>query len=372
MAFTTPTLNELVRVAENGMANAFGGESSVLRKSVTKVLARVFAGVAFLLVLMLQKMWKNSFVTTCDVEALKSFGSDFDVPNKPESYAVGKVIVKSSSTSSVISQGTVFQTSDGTEYETVAETALSGGENGTEVGVISVESGEGSNIDAGAALTFRDGTPEGVDDSVVVAGSGIVGGKKIEVNVGVNTEYWGETIEEYRQRILDYRRNQSIGGNDGDYKSWAERFQGVSRCIVEPNHPSAGAVTCVLVNYGECDAVEVDGSVVDEVRGYIESRRFVTANVNVKSCIRKAVDFEIGIKPNNSERQEIVRKSLKNALKNYKPGDTIDNESLTAELISCCDVEKIAVSKIGGGVSVVLDKVNSEIPVIGSIVWKEY
>ena len=61
MAFETPTLNDFVRISENGLSTAFYGESSVLRKSVLKVLARVFAGVAFLVVLLLKKMWKNVF-----------------------------------------------------------------------------------------------------------------------------------------------------------------------------------------------------------------------------------------------------------------------------------------------------------------------
>ena len=89
MAFETPTLNDFVRISENGLSTAFYGESSVLRKSVLKVLARVFAGVAFLVVLLLKKMWKNVFLTTCDVETLKDFGVDFDLPNKPESFSKG-------------------------------------------------------------------------------------------------------------------------------------------------------------------------------------------------------------------------------------------------------------------------------------------
>lgn len=47
MAFETPTLNDFVRISENGLSTAFYGESSVLRKSVLKVLARVFCRCCF-------------------------------------------------------------------------------------------------------------------------------------------------------------------------------------------------------------------------------------------------------------------------------------------------------------------------------------
>ena len=106
MPFSTPTLSDLVRIAENGLSSEFYGEESVLRKSVLKVIARVFAGVTFLLVLLLQKMWKNAFLSTCDVETLKDNGVDFDLPNKPESYAKGQVIITKTTASNVsISQG---------------------------------------------------------------------------------------------------------------------------------------------------------------------------------------------------------------------------------------------------------------------------
>ena len=84
MAFSTPTLSDLIRTAENGISSAFYGVVSVLRKGVLKVLARVFAGLVHLLFMLLRLMWRNVFISTADVESLKNFGTDFGIPNKPD------------------------------------------------------------------------------------------------------------------------------------------------------------------------------------------------------------------------------------------------------------------------------------------------
>lgn len=379
MAFSVPTLNEFVRISENKMSSAFGGESSVLRKSVTKVIARVFAAVAYLVVLMLQKMWRNSFVTSCDVETLLSNGVDFDLPNKPEGYARGRIIVGSENVYARVLQGTIFSTPSGEEFEVVADVVLSGGINGTPVGIIAIEPGEKGNLSAGTELNFRDVEPEGVKKIAFVDSQGLVGGVRIEVLVNGNIEYWGETVEQYRERILNFKRNQPCGGSDNDYKSWAERFGGVSRCVPLRNCPHVGAVTCVLVHYGDDDHIAVNEAVVSEVRDYVadDVRRPVTADVRIVSCTEKRLNFEIKIKPNNSDVQKSVMDSLRIALRNYKPGEFVANSSLTAELKSSSSAEEVAVYKVNGstqGFSLAKSEESGyEQPVVdGEVTWSSY
>ena len=374
MAFSTPSLNDFVRVAENGLSSAFFSEGSVLRKGVLKVLARVFAGVAYLVVLLLQKMWKNAFVMTCDVETLVDFGRDYDLPNKPESYAKGLVVVKSDGSAVTIPQGTVFTTDSGIEFECVADTSLSGGIAGTPISVIALASGDDSNCSTGMLLSFRDGTPEHVDESVAVDSEGLSGGTKIEVVVNGNTEYWGESVEEYRARLLNYRRNQPSGGCNADYKGWAERFASVSKCIVEANYPETNSVTCVLAHFSEnSDSIAVNSTNVAEVAAYIndEIRRPVTADVRVVSCTEKSVDFTMAISPDNADNRASVRSALKKALRSYVPGDVVSKTDLTVNLKASSSVQSVSVVAVGGGESIELSLSNHELPVIGEITWNE-
>jgi len=373
MAFSIPSLNDLVRVAENGLLASFGFESgSTLRKSVLKVLARVFAGTAYLVVLLLGKMWKNVFLTTCDVETLVENGANFDLPNKPESYARGQVVVKSTDVAAVIRQGTILVANGDVEYEVVSDVTLSGGADGTLVNVMAVAPGESSDVDAGTALVYRDGVPENVVDDTVVAPGGLMGGRSIEVIVNGNTEYWGETVEAYRTRLLDYRRNPPSGGNDADYKGWAERFSSVDKCIPFANYPSSGCVRCVLAHFSESsDHVAVNSTNVDEVSEYICSdvRRPITANVAVVSCTEKTVDAYIGVSPNTAESQTSVRAALKEVFRSYEPGDTITLQDLNTKLSLAANVDRLAVAQLNGAESVTLDKSTNEMPVVGVVVW---
>lgn len=377
MAFSTPSLNDFVRTAENGLASAFYGEGSVLRKGVLKVLARVFAGVAFMLVLLLRSMWRNLFLTSSDVEGLVNAGTDFSLPNKPESYARGKVIVKADSVSTTITQGTVLTTEDGVEFEAVSDTVLAGGSEGTPVSFLAVESGESGNIPEGTVLEFRDGSPDGVDPEPVVGDGGFFGGVSYEVVVNGGVERWGETVENYRSRLLEYRRNQPCGGCVSDYKSWAERFAGVSRCIVNQNYPHAGGVRCVLCHFDDQlvgESVEVGEAVVQDVEDYVTSdeRRPVTAAVTVVSCKDKELDFTICIEPNNNNIRASVRSALKNVLRSYSPGDTVRTEALSVKLLESSNAEKLAVFAISGGQYAVLDMDDAEMPIIGEIDWRDY
>lgn len=373
MAFSIPSLNDLVRVAENGLLASFGFESgSTLRKSVLKVLARVFAGTAYLVVLLLGKMWKNVFLTTCDVETLVENGANFDLPNKPESYARGQVVVKSADVAAVIRQGTILVANGDVEYEVVSDVTLSGGADGTLVNVMAVAPGESSDVDAGTALVYRDGVPENVVDDTVVAPGGLMGGRSIEVVVNGNTEYWGESVEAYRARLLNYRRNQPSGGNDADYKGWAERFSSVDKCIPFANYPNSGCVRCVLSHFSELsDHIAVNSTNVAEVSDYICSdvRRPITANVTVVSCTEKTVNAYIGISPNTPEGQTSVRKALKEVFRSYAPGDTITLQDLNTKLSLAANVDRLSVTQLNGFESIALDKSTNEMPVVGVVVW---
>lgn len=372
-----PSLNDLIRIAENGLSQSFFGNVSTLKKSVLKVIARVFAGVAYLILLVVKKLWKNSFLTTCDVESLVSFGADFDLPNKPESFSRGKVVIKSDDNTVVIVQSTILESEKGNEYEVLANTTLTGGEDGTLVPVIAVVSGEGENLVGGEILSFRDGTPEDVDEDVVVSDGGISGGKSLNVVVNGNDENWGESVEEYRARLLKWRRNQPSGGTMADYEQWAERFSFVSKCYVLPCYPNPGAVTCVLANFQDDGHLGInDSGSVSEVAQYIndDSRRPVTAAVTVADCTEKELSFNIAIYPNNDNVKASVTVSLKMALRQYYPGDRITCDDIAATLRASSAAEKIAVSKINDSSAVYLSKPGHELAYLPSdgITWSTY
>lgn len=370
MAFQTPGLQDLIRSAENGLSVAFYGVSSTLRKTTLKVLARVFGGVTYLLLLFLQWMWKNVFVSTCDVEALLSFGADYGLPRKAAGYARGNVLMNGVS-GAVVSQGTILIDSvSSAEYEVVSDVTMTGAN--MDVSVIAMQFGTSSNLDAGAVLEFRDGVIANVSESVVVSVGGLVGGINYEITVNGIVENWGETVEAYRKRLLYRRQNPPQGSAIQDYKIWATRFAAVTDCIVFPNYPKVNGVTCVLVRYDDSDNVELNEIEVAEVKDYLTAdiRRPVTAEVIVSSCVAKSINLAVAITPNTSTVQDSVRAALRLALRAYVPGDTITIEKLTIAAKDSSAASNVSVTAIvGSGVSVKLSKENYEVGVLGDIMW---
>ena len=162
MAFKTKSLSDLVRVCENELSIQFYGESSVLRKSVLKVLAAVLGGALYMMSLLAVRIWRDRFVSTCGDDALDGFGTEYGIPHKAPLYARGNVLVSLSGNSPrTLSQGVALvDEGTGLEYEVSADTEISG-EN-VEVPVVATAYGANSNLENGAELSFRDGTPDGL------------------------------------------------------------------------------------------------------------------------------------------------------------------------------------------------------------------
>ena len=104
------SLQELVRIVENALAIQFFGQSTVLRKTVLKVLAHVLGGALYMVILIAKRIWKNRFVSTCDVSALEGFGAEYGIPHKVplKSSGTAAVTLEEGVSTVTIPQGTVL------------------------------------------------------------------------------------------------------------------------------------------------------------------------------------------------------------------------------------------------------------------------
>ena len=93
MALKIPTLSEVNRTVENGFSQAFYGTSGVLRAMVLKVFSKVVAGAIYLVILLVSALWKNSFISTANVDGLVRKGDVYGMPPKPASRARGVVVL---------------------------------------------------------------------------------------------------------------------------------------------------------------------------------------------------------------------------------------------------------------------------------------
>lgn len=122
MAFKTKSLSDLVRVCENELSVQFYGESSVLRKSVLKVLAAVLGGALYMMSLLAVRIWRDRFVSTCGDDALDGFGTEYGIPHKAPLYA--RVFSVSSVPVEVVAAVSPFTESVKGSVKTALERAL--------------------------------------------------------------------------------------------------------------------------------------------------------------------------------------------------------------------------------------------------------
>ena len=316
------SLQEFIRIVENALSIQFYGQSSLLRKSVLKVLASVVGAMLYMMSLIAKRIYKNRFVSTCDVSALEGFGVEYCVPHKVPLAAAGDVTVElNDGVSSVtIPQDTVLVDQTAKLAYFVKATTVIDSDN-TKVPVIALEVGYDYNLDAGTVLEFRDDPVAGVKSLTAVnVSGGVAEGVEIDGDVFV----WGETAEEYRARLLNRVQNPPHGGSANDYWQMATRFSFVDEAYVIPNIPQSNSVCIALANY-KSSTIYLTPAQVEEVSNYItdDVRRPITADVRVFSVTPVNVTVTAYVAPYNDSVRSSVANCIKAYFRQVKPGSTV-------------------------------------------------
>lgn len=297
MAWNRPTLAELIARVESDFSTKFFGTAAALRRGVLRVLARVWAGVVYLLHLYQAWKYDQGFAHLADDDQLDRHGQEVGVYRKAPTYASG-VVLFTGTEGSPIEQGTLVQTSAQVEYQTTADAVVEFG--GTvSVTITALVAGVAGNLDAGSTVSLVTPLP-GIDPDATTA-AGISGGSDLE------------GPEDYRARILYKKRNPPQGGADADYVIWATAVAPVTDAWVFPNFPEANSVTVRVANYNTSPPVLT----TDEVAGVLayltdRTRKPVTADVRVASVQPSAVAVAAQLRPLNASTQAAATAELEN------------------------------------------------------------
>ena len=321
MAFNIPTLAEAVRQVENGFSIAFYGAAGAIRVSVLKVLSKVIGGTNHVIALKCRDIWKNNFVATADAESLATVHAQrWNLPHKPATKAHGLVSVTFSG-SGRVPAGTIFVDSTGMEYELIEDVSRSsaGAINGR---IICTTAGSAGNATAGVALSFRDGDVANV--SGAITWGRILGGALYSVQVGSEMQQWGETLEDYRARLLERQQNQPQGGCGVDYKSWLKRFDFVSDAWVVDNYPNTNSVACFIADFSGSDGY-IAASDVAKAQAYVtaENRKPVNADPIVANPTRLSSAVTVFSGVLSDVAKSSVESAVKKLLQKYGPGMTL-------------------------------------------------
>lgn len=351
MPFSRPTLPELVERTTTDLVSRLEIQSTVLRRAIVRVFARVWSGAVYLLHGHLDWSARQQFAATADDDELDLHGQDVGVARKPGGYAAGDVVFTGTN-GTIIPAETQLQRSDGLQYETLLAATVAAGT--ATVGVRARAEGAESNTDAGVTLTLMSPLA-GVQSAATVDADGIRDGVA------------AEDAESYRARILDRKRNVPQGGSYNDYIRWAKEVPGVTRVWPFARWMGPGTVGVGFVLDDQADIIP-GAAKVAEVQAYIDdvSRRPVTAEVIVFAPVALPIAYTIHLVPDTAAVRAAVEAELRDLHRRQgAPGAVIPLSNIV-EAISLAPGEQ-SHDLIAPAADVV--PAAHELPTFGGITW---
>lgn len=297
MAWQRPTLSTLISRINSDISSRVDSVTTVLRRSVLGVLARVLAGACHEIYGYLAWLAKQLFPDTAEVEYLDRWARIWGVTRTAATVASGGVTVTGSN-GVTVPAGTELQDDDENIWTTDADATISSGT--AIVAVTASTAGEAGNLEHGATLTIAS-TISGVDGTATVT-TAISGGTDQESDSSL------------RARLLTRIQEPPHGGADFDYTAWALECAGVTRAWTFPLWLGAGTVGVCFVRDDD-DTIIPDATEVETVQGYIDALRPVTANVTVFAPTAVALNFEIALSPDTATVRAAVQAELEDLLR---------------------------------------------------------
>ncbi|MDA3816938.1 MAG: baseplate J/gp47 family protein [Prolixibacteraceae bacterium] len=256
MAILIPRYNELYNSLISDFKNKFEIQS-VIGKSVIVAMAAVLAGKQKLMYTALATVNQNIYPDLADEETLRRFGRirlgrDLNPPT-----AGGYIVLVSGTVGAEMPAGSTFSDSNG--YLFVVDSTFTLAGSSGEITLRALTPGQESALAIGTQLQLTSPLTD-VDSFAEVS----------ELSVSPTD---GETIDEYRENVIDSFRLLPQGGSRSDYRTWLEGEPGVREVYPHAKTDSVGEVD-LYVEAFVVDSTDDHGtppsSILDAVEAEIE------------------------------------------------------------------------------------------------------
>jgi uncharacterized phage protein gp47/JayE len=349
MAFTRPTLNEIVDQVEADFVYRLGtGEGAVLRRSVVRIFARVIAGAVHMTYGALDFLSRQLFPDTSEGDYLVRQASVFGLTQNPPTFATASIEFTGANTS-VVPAGTLLTRSDGAAYTTSADATISGG----------IATAEVSAVVAGADGTCTTGVQLSLESPIVGVNS------TAEVLDTIEDGVDQESVEALRVRLLERLATPAHGGTDADYVAWAKEVPGVTRAWVSPLELGPGTVVVRFVRDGDVSPIP-DAGEVTAVQTKLDLEKPAHATVTAFAPTDSPLDLEIEITPDTTALRAAVTAELEDLfLRVSEPGATVLLSSIRTAIGSTAGITDYTL----------IDPVtntthtSNQLPSLGTITW---
>lgn len=126
MPLDRPSLHTLQTRIEGDIESGIDASAPLLRNSVLRVLARVFAGAVHLLYGLIVWVSRQVFPDTAEAEYLERWAGIYGISRIPATFASGRLTLTGAN-GTVIPAGTVFVADGDLEYISSSDATISGG-----------------------------------------------------------------------------------------------------------------------------------------------------------------------------------------------------------------------------------------------------
>lgn len=299
MAYTVPSFEELLTLAQERHRAEMPGTDAFLWPNTEFVLMRAVAGMVHMNFEYLNWIKNQRFAHLADGDELDNHGRPWGLTRKPATRAKGYILVVGTPSQTLLA-GVLVQRSDGVQFTLLDDVTADTFGNG-KVRVEAVDAGSAGNTDASAELALVD-----ADDAFTSV-------KVDEIGLGTGADT--ENDESFRARVLFRLRNPPRGGSEADYVSWATSVPGVTRVWVENLAFGPGSVGLWFMTDGASPSGIPSAPAIESLQDYIDTVRPETARAIVLAPTAAMIDVRIGGIAPSETQQRYIEAELRNVFR---------------------------------------------------------
>lgn len=296
MAFTRPSLTTIIDRIKGDFKSGLS-LTTILRRSFIDVMAKAYGGAIHTLFGFIDFAKDQLLPDTAVDEFLLRWANIYGIDRLDATFTKLNIDV-TGTTGGTLTVGSLYQRSDGVQYEVETEVAIPAVSTVLAV-VVALVAGDSGNLDDGSTLTLTSPIA-GIESDALVSSTAVEGEDQ-------------ETIDALRTRLIFRIQFPPSGGTITDYIGFAKTVAGVTRVWVIPDHLGEGTVGLFFVEDDE-DPIIPSPAKVDEVQTAVLPLKPISADLFTIAPSESKMDPTIALKPNTTAVQTAVTAELEDML----------------------------------------------------------
>lgn len=291
--YEIPTLSQLMADIRRDLGAEYPG---ALLRSDADVFGRALAGAMHGAYGYLQDRARQILPGSADEATLTSWHGPFYLLSQPLPAVPSRGLVRfTGNAGAPVPVGAILQRDDQAEFAVLAGGIVGGG-GYVDLEVQAVLAGYAGDTAADAWLMLAAGA-EGVDAQARVQAGGLSGGAD------------AESIESYRQRIVDVRKAGAQTGRAVDWVNWAKEVPGVTRAWAAPKLMGVGSMVVYIMRDDDAQPYPASAE-CSAVLSHLETTGTPWGELLVVPPIQKPVNVTLRVSPDTPTVRAAVTAAL--------------------------------------------------------------